>query len=137
MHLDLRTPLFYTKSAVSDVDVPPLFPENDEFLFCFNLNPAQCRSIEPVREQFLGDFLFSGVKTAGSKADQSVSLPAGEYLFVQSRGKSPMNREEWLDLAVEQQKDGLWERHQLGDMLYIRFLYEDGAVVTQLFRTKK
>ena len=137
MHLDLRTPLFYSKSSMTDAGVPSSIPENDEFLLCFALNPAQSRTIEPVREQLLGDLLFMGGKTGDSTADQSVTLPSGEYLFMQSRGISAMTRDEWLDLAIEQQKDGLWERYQPGDLLYIRFLFEDGAVVTQLFRTIK
>jgi hypothetical protein len=41
---------------------------------------------------------------------------------------------EWLDMAIEQQKDGLWERHKPESRLYLRFLFEDGRYVTQLLR---
>jgi hypothetical protein len=45
-----------------------------------------------------------------------------------------LNREEWLDMALEQQKDGLWERYKPENRLYVRYLFEDGCPVTQLFR---
>jgi hypothetical protein len=37
-------------------------------------------------------------------------------------------------MAIEQQKDGLWERLKPGNRLYLRILSEDGSPVTQLFR---
>jgi hypothetical protein len=37
-------------------------------------------------------------------------------------------------MAIEQQKDGLWEQLRLGNHLYIRYLFEDGSPVTQVFR---
>jgi hypothetical protein len=43
-------------------------------------------------------------------------------------------REECLQLAIKQQKDGLWEKHRLESRLYIRRLFEDGSTVTQVFR---
>jgi len=63
-----------------------------------------------------------------------VSLPQGVYLFTQQRSEKPLNQSEWLDLAIEQQKDGLWERDNPKAVLYVRFLYEDKAFVTQVFR---
>jgi len=128
--LDLRAPLFFVKTEA----LPDKIAEKDEFLLCYDLNPAQSHSIEPIREQFLGALTFVGRKTDDSDAVQAetVSLPAGDYLFTQHR--SALNSEEWLDMAIEQQKDGLWERHKLKSVIYIRFLYEDGSFVTQFFR---
>jgi len=131
--LDLRTPLFYAKTDV----FPEKTLEKDEFLLCYTLNPAQSNTIEPDRGQFLGTVEFVGRKTAGSDVPmgETVSLPAGNYLFTQSR--NALNSEEWLDMAIEQQKDGLWERHKPESMLFVRFLYEDGEFVTQIFRPLK
>jgi hypothetical protein len=53
---------------------------------------------------------------------------------MQKRSNEILNQTDWLDMAIEQQKDGLWERNKLGDLLFVRFLYEDNAVVTQIFR---
>ena len=66
--------------------------------------------------------------------NDTVLLPQGKYLFTQCRSEAVLSRDEWLDLAIEQQKDGLWERNKLLDLLYIRFLFEDGSFVTQVFR---
>lgn len=100
----------------------PLSGGKDEEILCFELNSDQSSNIEPDKEQLLK-----------GKIDKT-SLPAGQYLFVQRRCEAHLDMDEWLDMAIEQQKDGLWERNKLGTLLYLRFLYEDGAYVTQVFR---
>jgi len=101
----------------------PLSAGKEEEIHCYELNPVHARSIEPDKEQLLG------------KIVNNASLLAGQYLFAQRRCEAHLGQEEWLDMAIEQQKDGLWERNKLGNLLYVRFLYEDGAFVTQVFRT--
>jgi hypothetical protein len=144
INLDLRSPLYY--SVVNKL--PLKFNESDDFLLFFELNPIQSQSIEPDREQLRGNLVFSGVKIENTRqpqdnlAPQTVILPAGKYLFTQIRNissaESPLNfYTDWLDLAVEQQKDALWERNKLTNKLYVRYLFEDGKFVTQLFRTTK
>ena len=132
--LDLCTPLFYSKID----NLPFEIHENDEFLLLFKLHPAQSKSIEPVRELLFEKLIFTGQKTADScnipDIDRFV-LPEGKYLFTQQRGVSPMpEQNEILNMAIEQQKDALWERCKLKDQLYVRYLFEDGLFVTQLFR---
>ena len=82
--------------------------------------------------------MFIGCKNRGGTDNETsmeeVELPQGSYLFEQFRGQYVLSREEWLKMAIEQQKDGLWERNKLGNRLYVRYLYEDGAFVTQIFR---
>jgi hypothetical protein len=73
--------------------------------------------------------IFSG-QGDGTKGE--VCLPASLYLFTQKR--KILDRGECIYTAIEQQKDGLWERLRLGNRLYIRYLFEDGSAVTQLFR---
>ena len=126
IYLDIRAPLLYAK-------VPEISCENDEFLLCYELNPLQSRSIEPDRGKLLGSLVFTGQKTSADSKEE-VILPAGNYLFSQCRSSKLLNKDEWLDIAVEQQKDGLWERQKLENLLYVRFLFEDGAYVTQIFR---
>jgi len=134
MNLDLRAPLIFPKTD----GLPAEFRENEEILLCYDLNPAQSRSIEPDRELLLGPLVFAGRKTGDFCHFQegTVELPAGNYLFTQRRGGqiSPLNTDEWLDMAVEQQKDGLWERYKPENRLFIRLLFEDGSPVTQIFR---
>ena len=134
MNLDLRTPLLYAKTSDLPSDLHFNMNENEEILLCFDLDPAQSRNIEPKTELLLGPLVFYGRKSGGfdNQQGEAVSLPAGNYLFVQCR--DALDREKWLDLAVEQQKDGLWERYKPESRLYVRFLYEDGRFVTQLFR---
>ena len=154
MKLELRTSITYFQNLAQGLQTHS-FPcdglafaekikENKEVLFCFEINPKESRNFEPNREQLLGNLVFTGQKviensshrgTEGQKELKDAMLPAGQYLFVQHRGETALDREEWLDMAIEQQKDGLWERNKPGNLLYVRYLYEDGAIVTQLFRT--
>jgi hypothetical protein len=132
MKLNLLQSLNYTKidgfDTINDIDIM----KNGEFLICYEVNPKQGCNIEPEKELFLENMMFAGKKSVSSASP--VTLPAGYYLFVQSRGDAPLNRDEWLDMAIEQQKDGLWERDKPENYLYIRFLFEDGKYVTQVFR---
>jgi hypothetical protein len=146
--LSLKAPIVYSPCRLEpqNAGFSTEITEKDEFLLCFELDPVQGQSIEPERERLLGPLLFSGLKSlsgpetgASSTLEERdrVSLPEGEYLFVQrreTRSFAAIETEHWLDLAVELQKDGLWERHKLENLLYARFLFEDGMWVSQLFR---
>jgi hypothetical protein len=146
--LDLRASIVYAPCQLEPKPTGwvPEITENEEFLLCFELDPVQSQSIEPDRDRLLGPLLFNGRKlfsgsetgdSGTSEASSRISLPEGEYLFVQRREKdlyAASSTEEWLDLAVEQQKDGLWEQYKLEYRLYVRLLFEDGMWVTQLFR---
>jgi len=112
----------------------PEIQENEEILLCYSINSGQSRNIEPNPEEFLGKLMFTGQKTEEDEVDQSISLPQGKYLFAQQRSAQVLSQPQWLEMAIEQQKDGLWERNKLGDLLYVRYLFEDGAYVTQVFR---
>jgi len=143
--LNLYNSLFYERISPKNANLLPNLGENEEQFLCFDLDPAQSCSIEPDKAAFLGSLLFIGHKTkenAGKQAckipsEKAVTLPQGNYLVVQQRGPQTLKQAEWLKLAIEQQKDGLWERNKLGNKLYVRYLHEDGAFVTQIFREIK
>jgi hypothetical protein len=135
--LNLCTALLYNKAVCQDTSFLKskwLEKENEEILLCYQVNPVQGCSIEPDRDHFLSKLLFVGQKSSETAGDNLVSLPQGDYLFTQCRADAVLGNDEWLDLAIEQQKDGLWERNKPGNLLYVRFLFEDGAFVTQVFR---
>jgi hypothetical protein len=134
VRLDLRAPLLYTEAPELDAfNCPPPIEAATEFLFCFELDQEQAQSIEPQPENFLGRLIFSGKNGQNQQNEQGkLELPAGLYLFAQQRGI--IGKEECIALAIEQQKDGLWEKVKLGNRLFLRYLYEDGSPVTQLFR---
>jgi len=135
IRLDLRAPLLYTETPeLEPFHCLPPDKVDTEYLFCFDLNQEQSQSIEPEPELFLGQLIFSG-KNVQNQDQGKLKLPAGLYLFAQRRGV--LNRETIIALAIEQQKDGLWERINLGNRLFLRLLYEDGSPVTQLFRPYK
>jgi len=56
----------------------------------------------------------------------------GNYIFTQKWDF--LGRENIIELIIEMQKEALWQRYKPGKMLYLRYLYEDGKYVTQLFR---
>ena len=143
--LRLCAPLIYKKIEKND-DYCINLTKNDDLIQCYNINLHQSTNIEPDREQFLGPHIFSGLRieeknfltnqAAGEeeKPSQEATLPKGHYLLVQQRSACPLTQPEWLEMAIEQQKDGLWERNKLGRLLYVRYLFEDGQFVTQVFR---
>jgi len=61
-----------------------------------------------------------------------IKIPSGAYLFTQKR--EVLSREEIIRLAVELQMEALWQRLKPDRQLYLRYVYEDGSWVTQLFR---
>ncbi|MDR2536971.1 MAG: hypothetical protein LBC46_01575 [Treponema sp.] len=136
LRLDLRSPLFFVK----DERIKPFVYVADETLFCFKVSPDQAGRIDPEAERFLGELLFGARRVpetaealeARRGSDTAPELPAGAYLFAQER--EALNQEDWLFMAMEVQKEGLWERLKLGDNVYLRCLFEDNSAVTQVFR---
>ena len=139
--LNLLYPLCYTHADDSD---PFGYREGDgEKLFCFELDKDGCLSFEPDKTKLLAGLVF-GAKAARAapggkqapcpqgKRQTLTELPRGNYLFAQKR--EILSRDDIIDMAVEIQLEGLWQRLVLGERLYLRYLFEDGRGVTQLFR---
>ncbi|MDR0400846.1 MAG: hypothetical protein LBH51_07880 [Treponema sp.] len=132
--LELLAPLLYIPAPALEPFHPGARPgegEGKEFLFCFALDESQGRSIEPEPSIFLGPLLAAGFADPAAPGG-SLELPRGPYLFAQEWAF--LDREETIRMAVEAQKDGLWERLRLENRLYLRYLSGDGGVVTQIFR---
>ena len=100
-------------------------------IFCFELDENERLAFEPAQNKLLGK-LVSGGNAAGEGMAAEAQIPAGNYLFAQSR--ELLNKKEIIALAGEIQKEGLWQRLKPGKDLYLRYLFEDGSWVTQLFR---
>jgi hypothetical protein len=127
--LELRAPLLFTPD-------PLLLPfryggEVQELLFCFALDETQGCSIEPDPARFLGPLISAG-HAAESGQEHTLELPRGRYIFAQER--EALGKDGVISMAIEVQKDGLWERLRLEGRLYLRYLREDGKPVTQVFR---
>jgi hypothetical protein len=128
IRLNLCAPLKYTETALGQ-DPFPLPQDATELLLCFEIDSGQGGRIDPQTDGFLERVIFS---SQGDGTKGEACLPAGLYLFAQKR--KILDRGECINTAIEQQKDGLWERLRLGNRLYIRCLSEDGGPVTQFFR---
>jgi hypothetical protein len=135
LKLKLLAPLVYAEDRAvppfDDHGEPCTPAAGDDRLFCFETGPGQGGSIEPDPALFLGPLIFSG-RAAADQTEKRRELPAGDYLFSQER--RILNRDESIYMAIETQKDGLWERLEPESRLYLRFLTEDGKGVTQVFR---
>lgn len=136
IRLNLYTSLFYSK----DMELKP-FEHTDllgEKVFHFEINPAQSLSMEPEKEHYLGNLLCGGIldpQASPAKEPEIFELPVGEYMFAQVR--EILNQDAFIGMAMEVQKEGLWKRLSLEDRLYLRYLFEDGKGVTQIFRPLK
>ena len=139
LNLRLTTSLFYTP-----IEKPEPFNYTEsseaghgtEMLFCFDLDEDQYRSFEPEKDKIIKNLVFGGVY-AGEKPDSSAAgklleLAPGDYLFAQKR--ELLGRDEIIELVLEIQMEGLWQRLRPEKKIYLRYLFEDGKTVTQLFR---
>jgi len=146
LKLNLVKPLYYI--PVTDND-PFAYPKSTEYteesggkIYCFELDDAERLSFEPNVKKFPGRFIFAGVAVKGGEAEAAgdlgrsgealLELPSGDYLFFQER--EILGRDEIIEAAIEMQLEGLWQRLKPGKRLYLRYLFEDGKAVTQLFR---
>jgi hypothetical protein len=135
LKLDLRSPLFY----IEDESLDPFgcAPFTGEYLFRFTVNSEQGFRIDPLEETYLGPLTGRGKQDPFPEKPLSGSfrrfeLPRGKYLFAQVRDL--LSRKDSITMAMEIQKEGLWERLSLGPWLYLRYLFEDQSPVTQVFR---
>jgi hypothetical protein len=154
LRLTLAAPLYYQEEAIQPhVENPggpghlPEIPEpGREFLFYYGINPLEADRIDPDPEQYLGPLLAAGTAETGQRAappgEDCLVLSPGPYYFTQFREEaggtrpSPSGRGsfDFVETAMELQKEGLWERLRLGPGLYLRLLREDGAGVIQIWR---
>jgi len=124
--LNLFSPIFFVRE---NEPAPFSYREGDgEKLFYFELDETGAMEVEPDKARLLGN------PVCGGKASEAAGeeLSSGQYLFAQKR--EILSRDAIIDMAVEIQKEGLWQRLVPGKKLYLRYLFEDGRSVTQLFR---
>lgn len=132
--LNLIAPLFYARE---EEDIDPFGCSGNAagtgYLFCFELKAPL--SFECDAEYFLGDLEAWGTERAAALPPgdkQLLILSPGSYLFAQER--RILSRGEIIDMAVEIQQEALWQRLTPGKKLFLRYLFEDGRNVTQVFR---
>jgi hypothetical protein len=134
-NLSLLAPIYYAPEKESN---PFNFEtENGEKLYCFKIDENESMSFEPDTEKLLGHLIFqgSGEIIAGPQEageQPAAELPAGKYLFAQER--EILSREGIIAMAVEIQEEALWQGLEPGNRIYLRYLFEDGKWVTQLYR---
>jgi len=145
--LNLLNPLFYMPVYSAELQQenfrenftdPFMYrPENGGMIFCFEMETAAAVEFEPQRKFFPGALIFAG-KTAqetDNRNEQKMELyelPRGNYLFTQAR--ELLNKEKIIDMAIEVQQEGLWQRLGISNRYYLRYVYEDQSTVTQIFR---
>ena len=135
--LTLLAPLYYYPDERADPFSLARQTEDGERLFCFEINEKERLSFEPDYDNLIGSLVFSGIYAAVEDQEKRalralLELPRGNYLFAQRR--EILSREEIVSMAVEIQMECLWHRHEPGERLYLRYLFEDNRWVTQLFR---
>ena len=142
-HLNLISPLFYRESGDEEI----LIQKNKKFLsgqiengeekiFCYELDEHEFLNFDPDKEKLIKKLIFCGNRINEAENEKEIlkkiELPKGFYLFSQNR--KLLNREEIMDLVIEVQKESLWQKLKPCDLFYLRFLFEDNSIVTQIFR---
>ncbi|MDR0601320.1 MAG: hypothetical protein LBG42_02975, partial [Treponema sp.] len=123
LRLELRAPLFY----IEEGGVLPFarLPESGteeggavkEYIFRFRIGEIAGKAIDPNPAGYLGDPVFSGRRAeergaAGAedtvRPGRVLELSGGAYFFAQAR--EALNREECTLMAIEVQREILWQR---------------------------
>ena len=103
----------------------PLEASASERLTLYLLDPAKADTPDAAPDGYLSD----------SRASPAEDIPAGRYLFAQTRGEpSP---EGIARDGLELQKEGLWRALALEPRLYVRVLREEDGTVVQALRPIK
>ena len=117
-------------------------PETDETFFCFEIDSSQNNEFEPEINYFPGKLIFAG-KNSGKASGRALNgephgqvheLPSGDYVFSQLRSNFAFDKNEIIDLAMEVQQEGLWQRLKLGSRFYLRYIFEDNGMAAQILR---
>ena len=103
---------------------------SEEAIYRFEIDPLQAKAFEPDIETFI--IKNTGEFGNSDKGNPQITIPAGNYLFVQVEGR--LDEGEFRAVAAEIQQEGLWQRLIPGDLLFMRCLNEDGRDVTQVIR---
>ncbi|MDR3325278.1 MAG: hypothetical protein LBS82_04770 [Spirochaetaceae bacterium] len=120
MRLELYRPISYVRDDALDpfnVAASAVASAEGELLFCFQA--------EPLELQCAGFELYDG------EIHEEVALPAGRYCFAQER--ELLARRAIADMAAEIRRFAAGDGCELENKLYLRYLFEDGKIVTQLF----
>ena len=94
----------------------------NEKLVHYTINPEEAQKIDPISDRYLLP-----------NPQECDYLPAGSYFITQIR-KEKIDNSELLDLAIELQKEALWNRFKPGNTLIVRSFFEDNNPVVQLWR---
>jgi hypothetical protein len=133
--LDLRERLIFY-SSTNFFALPKKQAELEKFeeiVFCIKLKETAFMDFSVQYDQFFKKLIFCGCKKYDIQNQQKiVEIPCGLYLF--SQQNQFFHKDDCILEAIEQQKNGLWEKFKLNDILYIRYLLEKENWITQFFR---
>jgi hypothetical protein len=129
--LTLVSPLKY----VRDDSLQPFASDGaqGEFLFVFaqeSAFPGRLVAAGAVLDGEDPDAEEAGEQRAGQR--ECLELPAGTYLFAQIRGAA--DREILISMMLQVQQEGIRQGFVLDERLYLRYLWEEGQPVVQVFR---
>ena len=135
-HLSLLSAIYYVPCDFFKYEesiITDYIEKDKEMLFCYELNESEAKKFEPDKKFFPGTLIFTGKALNSDKPGKSTfELKKGSYLF--SQIPELLNMEDIIELAMEVQNEGLWQRLKLLNFYYVRFLFEDGRGVTQIWR---
>jgi hypothetical protein len=138
--LNLAAPLFFAREEGGTDEGNTIDPfgygadTGTGRLLCFEVKDPL--SFECKAEHFLGALEAWGTELPAAallpEGAKLLVLPPGDYLFAQERNF--LRPGEITAMAVDIQQEALWQRLKPGGRLFLRYLFEDGRKVTQVFR---
>jgi hypothetical protein len=129
-HLELYRPLTYVKdNSLEPFAIESVKEVDGELLFVFGLDAERVK--DGGGNEYFTRLLEAGFELYDGDIHDEITMPRGKYYFTQERALLKKDAVAAMAGAVEEfaGSDG----RKLENKFYLRYVYEDGSAVTQLF----
>jgi hypothetical protein len=127
----MRLELYRAVSYVRDRSLDPFSVESvketdGEMLFLFAPDAG-----DGAGREYFARLLGAGFELYDGEIHDEIELPAGHYYFTQERAL--LKKDAIIKMAGAIEEFAGNEKRKLENKLYLRYVYEDGSAVTQIF----
>jgi hypothetical protein len=130
-HLELYRPLTYVKdNSLDPFAIESVNEVAGELLFVFGLDAERVKKGGGGNDYFTR-LLEAGYELYDGEIHDEIAMPRGNYYFTQERAL--LKKDAIINMAGAIEEFAVNDGHKLETKLYLRYVYEDGSAVTQLF----
>jgi hypothetical protein len=129
VHIELYRTITYVKDdSLDPFAVEPVKEADAEMLFVF---APDAPDVGGGGGKYFARLLEAGFELFDGEIHDEIALERGKYYFIQERAF--LKKDAIVNMARAIENFARNEKHKLVNKLYLRYVYEDGSAVTQLF----